>query len=816
MSKGSAGKVYFVLYLAVILELLIIIVERDEAEESLHKRQKESMRIVQNILSQLQTGSGSSNMNVSPNDLIIIQDKATVEALPKDQRIKRQKTYSVKVSVTDVTGLKRPEGAEVDEEKEKTDFSLTKLGNVQDLTYQLFFSEVRKEEIQESAPPMPTDEEFKKERGKRIVDLKKGDVVTNKDGKAWTLMDVRRLDLNVQKTKEINKGEPDVAAGLGGGYMKPSYKLSFNDQTIADEIPDPPALKDTTFFYDHKRTLEDIKKTEGLKTRSFTVNYDPGEDGKPGWYKLRFFSSTNRIMGIDGGMRRDLSDEDQVNVGVVKLKVKALRAVKKELMKDLDGKMEIRDSWYSGDGGVLEMDKAVREFNEVIKRAKETYAGNDDLLEKITLYDYIEKLLTPGFSSYLDQNRGVMDIDVEVRKPDAQQAPPQISDIPQTNGKNVTITFDKLQVTKIPFTVRPRSYFKPGNPNVEIKPNISGWRIEAVQGAAAALPSADGASPVANQPQRVYLVFDKPVPSGDYQIKLSYVGGGKTDTSSMQLRVLPSRLDQKSEKQLASLKFGYGKRVALRSKLPPEAELPLQQFVIDYTLGNERTVQDNPYTEGYSGPYIPASAKKVKIAVIWKYPETGERVPLFSKEVEPEQTMPEINALNPVAEKKGEKDAPPKKGAKGKKPVVPDNFQVSVRGIQVDFDVPIDADNKDPNNSKAIRAALDNVEAVGDAEIDYSSSDTQIRVYNGDEPDPTSTWTPTASTFYVVSGAYNEGAFPLTIQVKDLPAKPPAESRILKGQIAVKVGARIRNTKAGKVSQPNNSTVIIPINIPYQ
>ena len=38
MSKGGgAGKVYFILYLAVLLELLIIIVERDDAEEELKK-----------------------------------------------------------------------------------------------------------------------------------------------------------------------------------------------------------------------------------------------------------------------------------------------------------------------------------------------------------------------------------------------------------------------------------------------------------------------------------------------------------------------------------------------------------------------------------------------------------------------------------------------------------------------------------------------------------------------------------------------------------------------------------------------------------
>ena len=42
MSKGKGG-VYFILYLAVLLELLIIIVERDEAEEHL-KKEQESLR----------------------------------------------------------------------------------------------------------------------------------------------------------------------------------------------------------------------------------------------------------------------------------------------------------------------------------------------------------------------------------------------------------------------------------------------------------------------------------------------------------------------------------------------------------------------------------------------------------------------------------------------------------------------------------------------------------------------------------------------------------------------------------------------------
>lgn len=810
MSKGSAGKVYFVLYLAVILELLIIIVERDEAEESLHKKQKESMKIVQNILSQLQTGSGSSDMNVSPNDLIIIQDKASVEALPKDQRIKRQKTYSVKVSVTDVTSLKNIP-VEGDEEGEE-DFSITKLANVEELVYQLFFYEVRKDEVQETAPLMPGEEEFRKKFGKRINDLKKGDVVTNNDSKVWSLMDVRKIKLDMKQTKELSKET--------GGWLKPVYNLMVNDVSSGSLMPDT-APKDTTFFYDHKRTEEDMAKSDGkMKARSFTINFDPGEDGKAGWYKLRFFSSTNKILGVEGGLRRESNDEDQVNVGVVKLKIKQLKAVKKELMKELDGKLEMRDQWYNGEGGVLELTKALDEFNAVIKNAKETYKEDEELSNKVTLYDYIEKLLTPGFSAYLDQNRGNMDIDVQVRKPDAQQSPPQISDLVQPK----IITFDKLQVTKIGFTVRPTTYFKPGNPILEIKPLSPGgsslagmWRIEQAQ---TQLGQVTGLSPdgaLQNQPKRLNIVFDKAIPAGDYMLKLTYSGGGKFDTASTLLKVLPSQLDAKSVKTLANLKFGFGKRLIVRSALPPEAELPLQQFFIDYTLGNERTVADNPYTQQFSGPYIPASAKKVKVAVIWKYPETGERVPLFSKDIEPDQAAPDVILINPIVEVKssGGTDVPKVRRSSSKKPVTPANFQLSIKGIIVDYEVPVDADNKDPQNSKSLKATVDMVEAGSDAEIDYADPNTKLVIYNGDEPDPTSSWAVSGNTFFITSGVYSEGTFPITVQVKDLPPKPSAESRILRGIVMVKVGARIVNRKAGKSSTVANTSIPVPINIPY-
>lgn len=91
MSKGGAGKVYFVLYLAVILELLIIFIERDEAEENLRKQQQEAIQIVQTILSQLQTGSGASGITVNPKDQIVLDP----------DNAKNVRNYEAKVSVGD-------------------------------------------------------------------------------------------------------------------------------------------------------------------------------------------------------------------------------------------------------------------------------------------------------------------------------------------------------------------------------------------------------------------------------------------------------------------------------------------------------------------------------------------------------------------------------------------------------------------------------------------------------------------------------------------------------------------------------------------
>src|SRR5665213_984538 len=78
MSKGGGvGKVYFILYLAVLLELLIVIVERDDAEESLRKekeallqKEKRLQLIAETIINSLR-GSPTSVSSTSDQSMVL-------------------------------------------------------------------------------------------------------------------------------------------------------------------------------------------------------------------------------------------------------------------------------------------------------------------------------------------------------------------------------------------------------------------------------------------------------------------------------------------------------------------------------------------------------------------------------------------------------------------------------------------------------------------------------------------------------------------------------------------------------------------------
>ncbi len=183
----------------------------------------------------------------------------------------------------------------------------------------------------------------------------------------------------------------------------------------------------------------------------------------------------------------------------------------------------------------------------------------------------------------------------------------------ETINRKRALVFDKPIPAGV-YTITLTSGGLSENIEVKIQPNLAGYKLETVNGECA-------------------LVFDKPVAAGVYTI--TFTSGGLTE--NIEWRVLPTALDPKSMPSLSSLKWYYGKRLSFRAKLPNEAELPLQQFKIDYQMGNDAPVQNNAYSESFIGPHIPASARIVKAAVVWVDPMTGERVILWQREFEPQQ-----------------------------------------------------------------------------------------------------------------------------------------------------------------------------------
>ena len=196
MSKGGAAKVYFVLYLAVVLELLIIIVDRDEAEENLHKKQKETMQIVESILSQLQTGSGTEGINTKPQDQITLLEPGTDMKAEYGVEIAPNRQYLVEVGVTDISDeLSRREG-EGDNEYSQRIMKLVELGNVEELEYQIFYSS---NTDPSNAPMFPTEEEIRKQK----LDFTKfspGQTVKGPEDEVWEFCGVRKLALDKEKT----------------------------------------------------------------------------------------------------------------------------------------------------------------------------------------------------------------------------------------------------------------------------------------------------------------------------------------------------------------------------------------------------------------------------------------------------------------------------------------------------------------------------------------------------------------------------------------------------------------------------------------
>lgn len=616
MSKGGgAGKVYFVLYLAVVLELLIIIVERDEAEENLHRKQKQTMQIVESILSQLQAGSGSEGINTKPQDQITLVEPGVNVKDELGVDIKPDRSYKVVVGVTDVSDeLSRRDG-EGDNDYSQRILKLVELGNVEELEYQIFFSS---NPDPNNAPLFPTAQDLKKQK----VDFTKfspGQTIQGPNQDVWEFIGVRKLALNKEKTfQNISITRQTTKIELKD--LDPNYNLPVS---IGPSMSPPGISQDSIFFYSKAET--DISKS--IKNRVFTVNFQP--DRRAGWYKLRFASRTNRILGVRPTQKAtEVSPDTKINIGTVQLTVGDLEKVKKELQARLD-------KYGLPSDDVLIKENDVDKFDNILEQAQQKAFKEDDardIVSKIKLYGYIAKLLAPGQSISFAQNQASMEYNVRVILPENKGATPEIV-LPQVR------TFDKVPAS-FQFTISP--FMGEGNNRVSgIVKNSSGATVASI--VAAPLTKTVNGTPIpapARGGKRDYLgTIDKNLAAGRYTIVMTHSIGGKSTPREAELQVFETALTQENKEYLQRRfdRAYYGTYHMGNTSFVPASggTIRPEEFRI-YISTDDQGSQVTPI-EGLSipqnrAPYLSSKSNSVKLKLTWKQPETGKEIDILPEE----------------------------------------------------------------------------------------------------------------------------------------------------------------------------------------
>ncbi len=620
MSKGGAGKVYFVLYLAVILELLIIIVERDEAEEHLIQKQKESMKIVESILSQLQSGSGSEGINTRPQDEITLQDPVAVKDAGAT-KIKQDRFYQVMVGVTDVSDADKMDGLEPAEREEKLR-NLIRLANVQDLEYQVFYHSAANTD---QSPMFPTDDSLRKARVDFTAFSAGQEIGGPVDNGRWQLMALRKVELQVQKTER---------------YTHPEYSFIKDVGDVSTFAP--PNARDSAFKYDQALSdAEAVNAGNKYKKRVFIVRFQP--PNKAGWYKLRFASKTNRILGVkseEGG--REISPEEKVNIGTVQLKVKDLWKVKKTLISSLEG-IPLPSADDLAAGKILYEDFKAGVEAAITKIKNESEANDPKAMEKIRrigLYNYISILLTPGGSANIDQNRASIEFNVHVVQP------PKRPDLDPSVYVDASVnTFDKLSRTEIPFTAGP---YSPGRmPTVKSNPPLSWQVVDAGTGQVA--QTAQGSAEM----RKFKLVCNQQVQAGDYEIAISYANqSGKTKEEKSTLHVFASKLENEEDVKSIVENCYFGQELELLPVPSDGKKIPAGQYLIDAKI----TPQDQEHRGLQWRQEVPCGSKQISVDVLWEDPQTKERISLLRAPIQgsPKQRPPKIVMsdvkINPITD----------------------------------------------------------------------------------------------------------------------------------------------------------------------
>jgi len=592
MSKGGAGKVYFVLYLAVILELLIIIVERDEAEEHLIRKQKEAEEIVEAVMAQLNTGFGASGVNALPQDEITLLDPAILSGVSERDRPKDERTYQVRVStvkIKDILGDDLPDEAAA---KRKRIKEIIQLFNVQDL------------KIVDSLNQTSQVENLTLKLNDLWLNQKTDQVVSKLSGK-------KSISDAYGETKEFLKAiTPDSLSYGGDAATVASFRFS-----------------------PHLTTLDKIAFEGGIKVFEYTF-----KQKSPGLYRVNLSSKTNTILGVSGlDDTKTGNPEDVISIGTIQLTRKQLAKVEDRLKQTFGSKVEALCSKFQTVDAFtyqqysMEMDAEVATMDH----AKIGLKSKSDMLRRAELLKNITVLLH-GDANQMEQNNPTFQFEVFVKKPTIERAEPCVADL--LNSQKV---LSGVQMVVIPFTV---NNYRGELPSVSVTPSDVAVKVVPLGQAAQA---AGGAR---NQPFEIHIEGVSTTGSvKTYTLKFTNIKlCDVSEENAMTIAVYPSELSNKSTMDnLLDKRVTIGKK--LRLPITPSAggEIPANQYEMSYMLNGQLFTFPGTNPLQIEVPCIPKSTNSLNVKVKWRYKPIGsqytEDVVLYDKTVnQARQGAPEI------------------------------------------------------------------------------------------------------------------------------------------------------------------------------
>lgn len=592
MSKGGAGKVYFVLYLAVILELLIIIVERDEAEEHLIRKQKEAEEIVEAVMAQLNTGFGASGVNALPQDEITLLDKSVMSGVSERDRPKEERAYQIRVSTVKIKDI---------------------LGD-----------------------DLPEDEGAKRQRIEEIIRLFN---VTN-----LSLLDtlnetneVERLSMDLDPQWLKNKTS-EVLQKLGG--LKtitdvPEFRdgLSFLKAIMPDSLDYKGSTELAKFrFSPHLTLLDKAAFENGIKVFEYTF-----KQTSQGLYRVRLNSKTNNILGIANLGKEESNDpEDVISIGTIQLTRKQLSKVEKRLLATLGAEVQGLSEKFGASSEYKyaeysqQVDAAIEKLNheDLGLRSKSEKIRRAELLKNITV-------LLHGDANQMEQNNPSFAFEVFVKKPNIERAEPCVSDMIEEQR-----VLSGLKSAVIPFTI---NNFRGDAPQVSVTPNDVRVRVVAM---GEAKPAAGGAR---NQPFEVYV--DGLTTTGApkvYTFKVTNINSCEGGEPTSTISVYPSDLKNKNAIDAVLDKRVYaGKPLRLPIEPSSGGEIQSNQFMLSYNLNGDQQDFVGTTPLQIMIPCVPKNLSGLNVKVKWKYKPLGsqysEDVELYDRTVNTaKQSSPEI------------------------------------------------------------------------------------------------------------------------------------------------------------------------------